>query len=153
MAACPHDFEAVPLQRGRSERIFHAVLLCLAISVPVLGALMTTQPAGEVALAGFEAYPLPTLCASRWLGIECATCGVTRSIIAFMHGEVAASLSHHRFGWLILLFIVAQAPYRTYKIVRPEQRLPRLEWMGIAALLMIGIIVVANRFAEVLSGP
>jgi hypothetical protein len=152
MAVCPPEFEPLPLPfeaaAHRSERLLHALILAAAVAVPVLGALMTTSPGGQVAFAGFESRPLPTLCASRWLGFSCPTCGVTRSIIALVHGEIAQSLAFHRFGWLILLFIVAQAPYRTYKIIRPEQRLPRLERLGIGVFLAIGVLVVANRFAE-----
>lgn len=112
---------------------------------------MTTQAAtGNVSFAGLEKYPLPTICTSRWLGLRCPTCGVTRSVIALMHGSFTQSLEFHRFGWLILLFILAQVPYRTYRLIKPEQRLPRLEWLGIISFLALGIIVVLGHFSVTL---
>ena len=110
---------------------------------------MTTLNGEQVAVVGFERYPLPTLCASRWIGMQCPACGVTRSIIELVHGNVMQSLEYHRLGWLILLFLAVQIPYRVVRVLQPATRWPRLERWGIALLLLIGVAVVVNRFAEV----
>lgn len=125
-------------------RRFHALLLAGSLLVPILGMSMTLEPHGRVSLPGLEGYPLPTLCVSRQLGFECATCGVTRSIIALMHGNWARSLQFHRFGWWIALLIVAQIPYRGYRILRPAARLPALEAAGMAILAVTALFVLGN---------
>ena len=129
--------------------MLHMLILIAAVAVPLAGACMTTLNGDQVAIAGFERYPFPTLCGSRWLGVQCPTCGVTRSVIELMHGDLRGSLTHHRFGWLILLFVVLQIPYRIVRLRCPAKRWPKLERWGIAMLLGIGVVVVVNRFAEV----
>jgi hypothetical protein len=154
MAAGPINLKSDDIASGnlpqRSGRGFHLMLLLAAVAVPLAGAGMTTLGGEQVALTGFERFPLPTLCSSRWLGVQCPTCGVTRSIIELMHGDWSGSLAYHRFGWLILLFVVLQIPYRAVRFLRPARRWPRLERWGIAMLLSIGAVVVINHLAEVL---
>jgi hypothetical protein len=153
MAAGPIDLRDADFAGGnlphRGERLIHWLILIAAISVPLLGACMTTLDGEQVAMAGLERYPLPTLCSSRWLGVQCPTCGVTRSIIELMHGNLSDSLAFHRVGWLILVFIMLQIPYRIVRLRCPTKRWPRLERWGIAMLLAIGVAVVVNRVAEV----
>lgn len=153
MAAGPIDLRNDEFASGnlpqRGERLLHLLILLAAVAVPAAGAGMTTLNDEQVALSGFERYPLPTLCGSRWLGVQCPTCGVTRSIIELMHGNLGSSLAFHRLGWLILLFVVLQIPYRIVRLRRPAKRWPRLERAGIAMLLAIGVAVVVNRFTEV----
>jgi len=153
MAAGPIDLRDIHFESGnvphRGERLLHLLILAAAAAVPLAGASMTVRNGDQVAVAGLENYPLPTLCGSRWLGVQCPTCGVTRSIIELMHGRVGDSVAYHRFGWLILMFILLQIPYRAARARRPAQRWPRLERWGIVMLVAIAIIVVVNRFAEV----
>lgn len=138
-----------PARRSvRAGRLTHALILAGALAVPVLGWLMTPVSGGQVAFSGLESYPLPTLCLSRRLGWDCPTCGVTRSMIALVQGELLLSLSKHRFGWLVLLNFLAQIPYRGYRLMHPGRPLPRLEWAGLWLLVATGVIVVANRFLE-----
>ncbi|MGC1273291.1 MAG: DUF2752 domain-containing protein [Planctomycetaceae bacterium] len=125
----------------RSERWTHLVILIVAIAVPVLGSLMVTIDGRQVAFAGLESSPLPTLCASRWLGFDCPTCGLTRSVIALMAGDLQGSIGFHRFGWLILLWIVGQIPYRLYRLRHPEMRDFGLEKAGFLAMLVTGGLV------------
>src|SRR5690606_13814300 len=138
-----------PVVRGPG-RLYHALILAAAMAVPAFGLSMTRLSDERVAFAGFESLPLPTLCVSRQLGIECATCGMTRSVIALMHGEFADSVSLHRLGWLVLLVIVLQIPYRAIRLWNPQRRLPRLEFWGIALLIATGVLLVANRFGAAL---
>jgi hypothetical protein len=153
MVAGPIDLRASDFGRANpthsSERWLHALILLAAVAVPLLGLSLTVLNGDQVAITGFERYSLPTLCASRWLGVQCPTCGVTRSIIELMHGNFARSFGHHRLGWLILMFLMLQIPYRVVRLLRPARRWPRLERWGIATLLLVGIAVVVNRMAEV----
>jgi hypothetical protein len=131
-----------------ARRTTDALLLAAALAVPLLGTVMNYDSAGPVWFGSFASAPLPNLCLSRNLGFRCPTCGVTRSVIALMHGDWRASLALHRFGWLILALIVAQVPYRLYRLAAPVGRAPRLERFGIASLAAVGAIVLVNRLAE-----
>lgn len=131
-----------------TRRTTDALLLAAVLAVPLLGIVMNYDPAGPVWFGDFASAPLPTLCPSRWLGFRCPTCGVTRSVIALMHGDWRASLALHRFGWLILALIAAQIPYRLYRLASPVGGAPRLERFGTASLAAVGMIVLLNRLAE-----
>jgi hypothetical protein len=131
-----------------ARRATDAALLVAALAIPLLGLWMNYDPAGHVWLSGLKSAPLPTLCPSRWLGFRCPTCGVTRSVIALTHGDWRASLALHRFGWLILALILAQVPYRLYRLAAPSRRLPRLERFGTASLVAVAALVLMNRIAE-----
>ena len=134
----------------RNARLLNAAILGAAAAVPVLGRLMSYDPDGRVWFAAFPAGVLPTLCPSRWFGFRCLTCGATRSIIALMHGDFVASIALHRFGWLMLLLIAAQVPYRAVRVAKPRLRMPLAERFGIASLAVAGVLVLSGRVLELL---
>lgn len=133
----------------QTERWTHVAILLVAIAVPLLGRGMVTVGHRQVAFQGLEAHPLPTLCASRWLGFDCPTCGLTRSVIAMMAGDFRTSIEFHRFGWLILLLILCQIPYRIYRLRHPEIRDFRLETAGLVVMLVTGGLVTINWIFEI----
>jgi len=141
------DILSAPATR-RTDWRTHAVILVAAASVPLLGLVMQTAGSEQVAFRGWEASPLPPLCVSSWLGFRCPTCGVTRSVIALMAGDFQSSIAFHRFGWLILLLIVVQIPYRVVRLIRPERRFPTVEQAGIALAALIAAVVILNWLAE-----
>ncbi len=138
-----------PIPSARIEhargRVTDALILGAAFAVPLLGRAMSFDAAGRVWFFGWDRMPLPTLCPSRWIGFRCLTCGVTRSIIALMHGDARTSLALHPFGWLILVLIVSQIPYRIFRIARPDHRVPVVEHLGIAGLVVAMSLIVAAR--------
>lgn len=95
-----------------AERRIH--LLVLTICLGLIGVALVLDPAesvgriaGAVTLAG---HHLPEVCAfKRVTGLPCPGCGLTRSWVAALHGQVAASLAFHRLGWLVLLYVALQA--------------------------------------------
>lgn len=76
---------------------------------------------------------LPPLCLFRLVtGLPCPGCGITRSVVDLVHGDLAASLHHHPFGFVALFLIAAQIPYRTAVMFHPRAqnfRFPSL-WTG-----------------------
>ena len=108
--------EAARLARKRDEQL---VWLSLAVAVFVLAAVLQVLPGGRVALVGLPEYPLPHSCTSRALfGIDCPGCGLTRSVIYLTHGDLLASLSVHRVGWLAATWIAFQIPNRLWAVRR-----------------------------------
>ena len=94
--------------------------LWLAISALVVGlacALQVTPDGGGVTLAGWR---LPELCLVKRQGGACPGCGMTRSFIRGVRADPAA-FRYHPLGPLLLLVVVAQLPYRSYRLVRPRR--------------------------------
>lgn len=59
---------------------------------------------------------LPPLCAFRIMtGLPCAGCGLTRSVVLLMHGNLAGSLAAHPFGWVAALLALALVPPRAVR--------------------------------------
>lgn len=136
----------------RSGRLRHIVLFAFAAAVPILGRLLTVGAASDnVVWPHGSSWTLPTFCLSRNLGFECATCGVTRSIIALMHGDLTGSVGFHPFGWLIFTMIIVQIPFRAYRIVYPDRRMARLGSAGYALLITTIAVVLLNYFLRLLA--
>lgn len=118
--------------------------LAVGLAVPAVAALLVVIDGERIALSPFPQFPLPTACLSRNLfGIECPGCGLTRSIVYLVHGEWSASWQMHRLGGLIFVLIVAQVPYRAWRLTRSGQTGIRAQtsqqawWLGLAVLLVL----------------
>lgn len=142
------EASVAPAIRGY-DRLHHVLILLAAGAVPALGRLMAVSEGRDdvVFSLGWD-FTLPPLCVSRLLGFRCPTCGLTRSVVALMHGDLAGSLGYHRFGWLIFAAIVAQIPYRAYRLVHPLSRIRWIESMGYGVLIVVAITVILNHFFE-----
>jgi hypothetical protein len=101
-----------PDRVAAGERNLH--LLVLALCLGLIGAALVLDPADPARPAGgaitFAGHHLPEVCAfKRVTGLPCPGCGLTRSWVAAVHGDLAASLAFHRLGWLVLLYVALQA--------------------------------------------
>ena len=67
----------------------------------------------------FSSRPLPTLCVIRAkTGLECSTCGLTRSCVLLLQGEYRQSLDYHPYGRLIVAFMLLQLLLRAGLLLR-----------------------------------
>lgn len=95
----------------------HRFYLWLAAIVVVLAFALTVQDNQRVALRPLPHFALPESCPSKiYFGIDCPGCGLTRSFIHLAAGNLAASFSTHRVGWLMALAILGQFPYRWFAL-------------------------------------
>lgn len=87
-------------------------LLVLGVCLGLLGAALVpapVAPGGDVGLS-IAGVRLPEVCGfKRVTGIPCPGCGLTRSWVSALHGDLRASFAHHTLGWLVLAYVVAQA--------------------------------------------
>jgi hypothetical protein len=135
-----------------SPRYHFAILLG---SLGVLLAACILQLAGTegVRLPGSE-MPLPEICyAKRNLGFSCPGCGLTRSTISMMRGDLGAAWAFNPMGPVLFVLIVAQLPYRLWAIRRSKQgrmaELPGTNWLAFAILLgLIGQWIVGLLIAS-----
>lgn len=99
------------------SRPWFADATLLAACVAVLAAALVLSPDTEVVtLFGFE---VPVLCSFRRLtGWPCPGCGLTRSFTFLAHGRVAEGFAMNWFGPPLFLLLVAQLPFRGWRIWR-----------------------------------
>jgi hypothetical protein len=89
-------------------------------------------------------FPLPGICTFRSVtGIPCPGCGLLRSMVSGMHGDVKKSLEYHRLGLLTLFYVTLQFLFRSVVLLFPvlTSRLSRFE-----GCLNRGIILLAVLF-------
>lgn len=114
-----------------AERAKHHRLMLGIAGVVIAGTfLLEVLPDQRVALRGLTSYPLPELCGSRLaLGVECPGCGLTRSFIWAGRGEWLRALEMNRVGFLMMLAVVGQIPYRILMLRHFERgEMPELAW-------------------------
>ena len=131
----------------------HLPFLLAGVAVPVLAGLLEVVDGRWIRFWFLPELVFPDVCLSRrWFDLGCPACGLTRSIVYLVHGRVAESLAVHRLGWLVFALIVAQVPYRAWRLAGNDHRLQvpqRLEtavWLGLACLL------IANRIYSLAGG-
>ena len=111
------------------------------VAVAILAASFVLQCGadGRVRLPLVETE-LPQVCWSRrYLGIECPTCGLTRSFVSLAHRDVAASVHYQPLGLVLFAVVAAQIPYRLVQLRRLSEG--RLLWRH--PLLKIGVWLLA----------
>ncbi len=93
------------------------LLACLGILV---AALILSPPKPGTHSVRLGSLSIPPMCTFKNLtGLPCPGCGLMRSLVSAMHGEVDASLSYHRLGLLTLVYIFLQLLYRTVLFLVP----------------------------------
>ncbi|MEZ6056852.1 MAG: DUF2752 domain-containing protein [Planctomycetaceae bacterium] len=132
---------------GLTLRTLHWTMLGLATLVLVMAASLRVRNDQRVEFFFAPGHPLPEACsAKRTLGLDCPGCGLTRSFVYLMQGDLAASRKVHTFGWLMFLVVLVQYPYRYWALRDPRQPpfghlLPWTPIMGIVLLLWADWIV------------
>ncbi|HSL84290.1 MAG TPA: DUF2752 domain-containing protein, partial [Thermoanaerobaculia bacterium] len=105
------------------ERWLRLGLVALCFGALAVSAVLAPAPpgaAGGITLAGHRLPELCTLTATT--GLPCPGCGLTRSWVSAVHGDLAASLGHHPLGWLVLLYALAQGTRHGAWLAAPRRR-------------------------------
>lgn len=112
-----------PAARLRASRHTDWGILAVCLGVVLLAAMLRVNPTADgVVLGGIQ---LPEVCGAKKAGIPCPGCGLTRSFVLGVRLDPAA-FRLHRLGPLLLLLVVAQVPYRAWRLwrVRRPEDLP-----------------------------
>lgn len=109
--------EVDPAEVRRRQRIGHAAFLVAALAVMGAAWVLRPTPARDGLTAG--GIQLPSTCASMRFGLPCPGCGLTRSFALGVRLDPEA-FRLHRIGPFLLLLVVAQVPYRAWRLLRPE---------------------------------
>ena len=115
--------------------------MILAIVVLVSAPLLEVRTQDRVGVRGLPGFVLPPTCLARDLfGVECPGCGLTRSFVNLAHGDWTASLRCHRIGWLLMLMVLLQVPYRIHALRNRGKSLlsPTMaSWIGPVLLALL----------------
>ena len=95
---------------GKSADLF---FLGLGIVFVALGWLL--EPTSEAVI--LWGWRIPEVCLyQRLLEVDCLGCGMTRSTVYALQGELTKALEHHILGPILALGVVVQTVYRLWKI-------------------------------------
>ncbi len=135
------------MKPGRSKRKSKLTpyLIILILCSAILGGAFILKPStSEAPHLHVGGITLPNVCIFlRTTGLPCPGCGLTRSIVAAAHGNLALSLSYHRLGLLLLIYIILQFMFNLFYLVFPKWRTPLSRYVRI---LHKGIIPLAVLF-------
>lgn len=120
---------AVSGSGARGQVVLRVAVVAGCLAVLVMAALL--EPAGvggeRLGVAGFT---LPATCSFQAVtGAPCPGCGLTRSWVSAVHGDLWTSVRHHALGWLLLLYALAQAVRHGAWLALPGRR-PATERFG-----------------------
>jgi len=104
-----------PAQRLRANRQTDVWILGICLAVVLAAALLRVNAAADGVV--FFGHQLPEVCNAKKAGIPCPGCGLTRSFVLGVRLDPAA-FRLHRLGPLFLLLVVAQIPYRAWRLWR-----------------------------------
>jgi len=97
---------------------FIVLVICLFITG---GALILKPPTRKNPYLMLGPLPLPEVCTFRNLtDLPCPGCGLTRSMVAGVHGQLRTSFIYHRLGIVTLFYLFLQMIYRTVLILSAE---------------------------------
>jgi hypothetical protein len=128
---------------GEGELLGHWIVLLLCAGI-LLGGLLLSPPNSDSPYLCIVRIPIPDTCSFKNLtGLPCPGCGLTRSIVAGLHGDFSASLSYHKLGLLTLVYVCLQLLFRLIVIiVRPLRK----RVLGLEKILNRGLTVLAGLF-------
>jgi len=90
----------------------HLVVLVICAGILFTASLLNPAYPGNPSLSIFK-LTIPDTCSfHNMTGLPCPGCGLTRSLVAAVHGDISGSLAFHRLGLLTLLYILLQFLYR-----------------------------------------
>ncbi len=120
-AAVPAGAPETP--RAGPERWLRLGLVGLCFGMLAVSAVLVPAPPGAAGGLTVAGHRLPELCTLKaTTGLPCPGCGLTRSWVSAVHGDVGASLGHHPLGWLVLLYALAQGARHGAWLAAPRRR-------------------------------
>ncbi|UCC38584.1 MAG: DUF2752 domain-containing protein [Candidatus Aminicenantes bacterium] len=112
LKASGHDEPGVSISPVRSELFSHLVVLIACFGI-LAGALVLELPDADSSYVRLFGITLPNICTFRAAtGLPCPGCGLLRSMVSVMHGDVILSFSYHRLGLLTIVYVFLQFLYR-----------------------------------------
>ncbi|MFW6123645.1 MAG: DUF2752 domain-containing protein [Acidobacteriota bacterium] len=123
----------------------HLIVLFVCLFI-IGGAFILKPPTKETPYLRLGPLPLPEICTfNNITNLPCPGCGLTRSMVALAHGQLKASLAHHRLGIVTFFYLLLQIIYRTALILSGTDQHKFLSRSG--KILNKGFLFLAFLFA------
>jgi hypothetical protein len=121
----------------------HLIVLFICLFI-IAGSFILKPPTKETPYLRLGSLPMPEICTFHYLtGLPCPGCGLTRSMVAGVHGQLKASFRYHRLGILTLFYLFLQIIYRTALILKANQENLLIRS---GKILNKGLIILASLF-------
>ena len=128
---------------AKGELLSHLVVLIACFSI-LAGVLVFELNGADTSCVRLFGITLPNICTFKGVtGLPCPGCGLFRSMISVMHGDVVSSFAYHRLGLLTIVYTFLQFFYRLGFLLVP------VYWVRFAKFgkyLNKGFIVLAILF-------
>ncbi len=125
------------LQYRRTRRQHHLLILVGVVVVLVLAFALEVRSPTQVGIRGIDGV-LPPSCRFRsWTGLDCPTCGLTRSFVSIAHGDLSAALGFNPVSPLVFAAFLFQIPFRAMQIRRLDRGRDELAWPWVTRALWI----------------
>lgn len=106
----------------RPARWHHWMAIVACVGIFLVAALLEPGVPGRSGLT-VAGRPLPETCIFlRTTGLPCPGCGLTRSCVAAVHGQVGESLAFHPLGLAVLAYALLQAGRHAVWLAAPRHR-------------------------------
>ena len=116
-------------------------IVCFGI---LSGCLILSPPKNGSPCVQIGNIPIPSICTFRSMtGIPCPGCGLLRSMVSAIHGDMAKSLEYHRLGLLTLVYVALQFIFRLAVLLYP---ILGIRFSRFDSYLNKGIILLAVLF-------
>lgn len=131
----------------------NAVIFVVCFGI-LTGCIILTPPQNGSSNVQMGNIPLPGICTFRSVtGIPCPGCGLLRSMVSAMHGNLKKSLDYHRLGLATLLYVALQFFFRFGVLVFPALiiRSSRFESFLNRGLILLAVLFGINWILTLVS--
>ena len=124
-----------------SQKRTDAAVLALCVGMVLLSRCLCVDGAGRVSYGSGGGCSVPTSCLFKALcGLDCPSCGMTRSFVALAHANLRAAWRYNRVGPALFIFVLLQIPYRALRLLSPGLRLRTAQLDGKITLACMGAL-------------
>lgn len=130
------------------KRRIHSHLVIFLASLCILsGCLILTPPRDDNPFIKMGNLELPGMCTFRSVtGVPCPGCGLFRSMVSVMHGDMAGGFRYHRLGPITVLYLMLQFIFRLGVLIFPflAIRFSLVDYYLNKGILLLAVLFGAN---------
>jgi hypothetical protein len=127
----------------KSHLLPHLVIFIVCFGILAV-CFILTPPQNGIPNVQIGDISLPSICQFRGLtGIPCPGCGLLRSMVYAMHGDVNNSFEHHKLGLITIVYVALQFLFRLAVLLSPAFA---IRFSRLGSYLNRGIILLAVLF-------
>ena len=99
------------------NKLYHLFIFLLCILILLFSLILSFENGNSIYISGFEQYNYFGFCLFKQVtGVQCPSCGLTRSFILIGHFKILEALSFNMVGIFMYILVILQIPYRVLLI-------------------------------------